>query len=108
VSAARAIFLTPAKQERKMNQPYVCPICLKPPTEADYTLLDACDDAFCRDCIAEWAAISKQCPACNRAFQSWICPSDFGGGGGGGGGDDEARPRRKEKKQPIFIDLTQK
>ncbi|KAJ3104793.1 hypothetical protein HDU97_008861 [Phlyctochytrium planicorne] len=50
-----------------------CPICLQP--FEDRSVLISCFHDFCHFCITKWAAVSRSCPLCKKAFKE--CLHDF-------------------------------
>lgn len=49
-----------------------CPICLEIIHKHRAAVIAVCKHAYCLDCICKWSNLKRNCPLCNKHFDSWF------------------------------------
>ncbi|XP_043707947.1 E3 ubiquitin-protein ligase Topors [Telopea speciosissima] len=49
-----------------------CPICLSSIRYREAAVLKVCMHAYCIKCIRKWSEFKRNCPLCNKEFDSWF------------------------------------
>ncbi|XP_042516863.1 E3 ubiquitin-protein ligase Topors [Macadamia integrifolia] len=49
-----------------------CPICLSHIGHRKAAVIEACMHTYCINCIQKWSEFKRNCPLCNKQFDSWF------------------------------------
>ncbi|KAJ4968957.1 hypothetical protein NE237_015658 [Protea cynaroides] len=49
-----------------------CPICLNRVVDRKAAVIKVCMHAYCVNCIRKWSEFKRNCPLCNKEFDSWF------------------------------------